>query len=50
MKNTARKKKLKEVELAAQLTLADVLRADLRELVIAAGTAALGSERDIARE
>lgn len=41
MKNTARKKKLREVEPAVQLTLADVLRADLREFVIAAGTAAL---------
>jgi putative transposase len=43
MKNTARKKKLKEVEPVVQFTLADVLRADLREFVIAAGTAALGA-------
>jgi transposase-like protein len=43
MKNTARKKKLKEVEPVAQLTLADVIRADLREFVIAAGTAAIGA-------
>ncbi len=42
MKNTARKKKLKEVEPVVQLTLADVIRADLREFVIAAGTAAIG--------
>lgn len=43
MKNTARKKKLKEVEAVAQLTLADLIRADLREFVIAAGTAAIGA-------
>lgn len=43
MKNTARKKKLKEVEPVAQLTLADLIRADLREFVIAAGTAAIGA-------
>ena len=42
MKNTARKKKLKEVEPVVQLTLADVIRADLREFVIAAGSAAIG--------
>ncbi len=42
MKNTARKKKLKEVEPVVQLTLADLIRADLREFVIAAGTAAIG--------
>src|SRR5262245_32605484 len=42
MKNTARKKKSKEVEPVVQLTLADVIRADLREFVIAAGTAAIG--------
>lgn len=42
MKNTARKKKFKEVEPVVQLTLADVIRADLREFVIAAGTAAIG--------
>ncbi|GEM_PF-5661714 len=43
MKNTARKKKLKEVEPVAQLTLADLIRADLREFVIVAGTAAIGA-------
>lgn len=44
MKNTAKKKKLKEVEpVVAQLTLADLIRADLREFVIAAGTAAIGA-------
>jgi len=43
MKNTARKKKLREVEPVVQLTLADVIRADLREFVIAAGTAAIGA-------
>ena len=43
MKNTAKKKKLKEVEPVAQLTLADLIRADLREFVIAAGTAAIGA-------
>jgi transposase-like protein len=43
MKNTARKKKLKEAEPVVQLTLADVIRADLREFVIAAGTAAIGA-------
>jgi transposase-like protein len=42
MKDTARKKKSKEAEPAAQLTLAELIRADLREFVIAAGTAALG--------
>lgn len=42
MKNTARKKKLKEVQPVVQITLADVIRADLREFVIAAGTAAIG--------
>jgi transposase-like protein len=42
MKKTARKNKSKEVEPVAQLTLADVIRADLREFVIAAGTTALG--------
>ncbi|MBV9438579.1 MAG: IS256 family transposase [Candidatus Eremiobacteraeota bacterium] len=40
MKNTARKKKPKEAA-PAQLTLADVIRADLHEFVIDAGTAAL---------
>ena len=40
MKNTARKKKPKEAA-PAQLTLADVIRADLREFVIDAGAAAL---------
>ncbi|CAN5833188.1 hypothetical protein BH11MYX2_BH11MYX2_24550 [soil metagenome] len=43
MKNTARKKKLKELEPVVQLTLADVIRADLREFVIAACTAAIGA-------
>jgi transposase-like protein len=43
MKNTARKTKRKEVEPVVQLTLADVIRADLREFVIAAGTAAIGA-------
>jgi hypothetical protein len=43
MKNTARKKKLREVEPVVQLTLADVIGADLREFVIAAGTAAIGA-------
>lgn len=43
MKNTARKKQGKEAEPVAQLTLADLIRADLREFVIAAGTAALGA-------
>ncbi len=43
MKNTARKKKLKEVEPVVQLTLADVIRADLHEFVIVAGTAAIGA-------
>ena len=37
MKNTARKKKLQEVEPVVQLTLADVIHAVLREFVIAAG-------------
>src|SRR5690242_1588279 len=43
MKDTARKKQGKEAEAVAQLTLADLIRADLREFVIAAGTAALGA-------
>ena len=43
MKNTARKKKLKEVEPVAQLTLADVIRADLHEFVIGAGIAGLNA-------
>lgn len=41
MKNTARKKKLREVEPVVQLTLADLIRADLHEFVIAAGIAGL---------
>ncbi len=43
MKNTARKKKLREVVPTAQLTLADVIRVDLHEFVISAGTAALAA-------
>jgi len=43
MKNTARKKKLREVGPTTQLTLADVIRADLHEFVISAGTAALAA-------
>ena len=43
MQGTAGKKKVKEVEAVVQLTLADVIRADLREFVIAAGTAAIGA-------
>jgi len=41
MKNTTRKRESKEVEPVVQLALADVVRADLRKFVIAAGTAAL---------
>ncbi len=43
MKNTARKKKPKEVGSSTQLTLADLIRADLHEFVISAGTAALAA-------
>lgn len=46
MKNTARNRKLKEVvptTPTTQLTLADVVRADLHEFVIGAGTAALAA-------
>jgi transposase-like protein len=46
VKDTARKKKLKEVGLTSsttQLTLADVIRADLHEFVFSAGTAALAA-------
>lgn len=46
MKNTARNRKLKEVvptTPTTQLTLADVIRADLHEFVISAGTAALAA-------
>jgi transposase-like protein len=43
MKNTARKKQAKEAVPVAQLTLAELIRADLREFVIAAGTAAMGA-------
>jgi hypothetical protein len=39
MKNTARKKKLREAGL--KLTLADLIRADLHEFVITAGIAGL---------
>ena len=43
MKNTARKEKLREAVLTTQLTLADMIRADLHEFVISAGTAALAA-------
>ena len=43
MKNTARKKKLREAVPTTQLTLADMIRADLHEFVISAGTAALAA-------
>lgn len=43
MKNTARKKRLGAVGPAAQLALADVIRADVHECVISAGTAALAT-------
>ena len=42
MKNTARKK-LREVGPITQLTLADMIRADLHQFVISAGTAALAA-------